>query len=197
MLRLVARQPASRRGCVDGLAISVPEKAQTLRPHLLPKLVAVHFKGLGIDEKSLESGRLPSEQGGEALAGPATAKVETVESGGTTLKVVGRLKRDYGLFENCYLASVRDADAAMAAEAPGVLTATVLQLEQDKVRDPKVEEQLEKIFPRSKYTRLAPEHRLDSQAFFTYLVGLAAVSAGGLGRADLDLSRPGAPRQGH
>ena len=180
LLRLVSGSPLTQ-GVLDGMAISVPEKVQSLRLQLQPKLVAVHFKGLGIDEKSLESGRLPSEQGGEALAGPGTANLESIVSGNTTFKVVGRLKRDFGLFEKCYLASVTDADAAMTPEASGVHTATLLQLPPDKLRDPKVVEQIEKVFPTPKYTRLVPQDRLDSRAFFTYLGGLAAFLLGGSG----------------
>jgi len=180
LLRLVPGNPLTQ-GLLDGMAISVPDKVQSLRLQLQPKLVAVDFKGLGIDEKSLESGRLPSEQGGEVLAGPGTANVESIVSDNTTFKVVGRLKRDYGLFERCYLASVRDSGALMAPEASGVHSATLLQLPKDKLRDPKVVEQIEKVFPAGKYTRLMPQDRLDSRAFFTYLVGLVAFLLGGSG----------------
>lgn len=47
-----------------------PEKASDLRAQLLPKLIAVPFEALELDESSLESGRLPAETDLEALAGP-------------------------------------------------------------------------------------------------------------------------------
>ena len=182
---------------LKGLAISLPEKAAGLKAQLQPKLIAVHLKGLAINETSLESGRLPSDQGGEVLAGPEAEAVSAVRSGETSFKVVGRLTRDFGLFERCYLAPLRDGEKALFSDDDDSRPTILLQLPAEKMRDPKILEQIDKAFPSSKYSRVAPEDRLDQRAFFTYLGGLALFSPRRLGSADFDLWKPGAdwPRE--
>ena len=142
----------------------------------------MHLKALAIDESSLESGRLPSEEGGEILAGPGSEYVQSIASGNRTYAVVGRLKRDYGLFEGCYLVSARDSDlASMPRDDPAVRDATLLQLSGRQLLDEKVREQIESAFPAAKNIRLMPDDRLDSRAFFTYITGLAIMLIGGSG----------------
>jgi hypothetical protein len=181
LLRLL---PGSERAqeFLKGIDMALPKKAAQLRAQLQHKLIAVPLKALAIDESSLESGRLPSEEGGEVLAGPGSEYRPSIPSGNRTYAVVGRLKRDYGLFERSYLVPARDAEAAsMPRDDRDVREATLLQLSDRQVRDPKVREQLEHAFPAAKYERIAPADRLDSRAFYLYISGLAIMLLGGSG----------------
>jgi hypothetical protein len=181
LLRLL---PGSERtqALLKGMDVALPDKAAQLRAQLQPKLIAVHLKALAIDESSIESGRLPSESGGEALAGPGSEYLPSIASGNRTYAVVGRLKRDYGLFEGSYLVPARDADlASMPRDDSAVREATLLQLSDRQLRDTKVHEQVDLAFPAAKYARFKPEDRLDSRAFFIYVGGLAIMLIGGSG----------------
>jgi hypothetical protein len=167
---------------VKGIEMGLPDKAAQLRSQLVPKLIAVHLKALAIDESSIESGRLPSEEGGEVLAGPGSDYLTSIASGTRNYSVVGRLKRDYGLFEGCYLVPARDSDqASMPRDDPAVREAILLQLSERQLRDPKVREQVDHAFPAAKYSRIMPTDRLDSRAFSTYISGLAIMLLGGSG----------------
>ena len=180
LLRLLPGN-ARTNAILRAIDMALPEKAPALRGQLQPKLIAAHLKDLAIDDSALESGRLPAGQGGEALAGPGTEKTEALDTGTTTFKVVGRLKREYGLLERCYLIPARDAEKAMCTDDPGVRSATLLQLPQKQLRDRNVLEQLNKAFPSTQYAWLAPEDRLDSRAFFTFMIGLTVFLIGGSG----------------
>jgi hypothetical protein len=172
---------ARTEAILKAIETALPSKAPALRAQLQSKLITADLKTLAIDDSSLESGRLPKEKEPEALAGPGKERTEVLTNRGITIKIVGRLKRDYGLFEGCYLIPARNADQKASAEDPAARSATLLQLTREQMRDGKVLELVEKIFPRKDYTWLAPEERLDSRAFFTLICGLAVMLICGSG----------------
>jgi hypothetical protein len=172
---------ARTEAILKAIETALPSKAPALRAQLQSKLITADLKTLAIDDSSLESGRLPKEEEPEALAGPGEERTEALTDRGITFNIVGKLKRDYGLFEGCYLIPARKADQMTSALDPAARSATLLQLPRAQMRDGKVLEQLDKVFPRKDYTWFAPEERLNSRAFFTLLFGLAMMLICGSG----------------
>ncbi len=171
---------------LKGIDLFMAKRGPALRAQLEPKLIGVPFHALGIDQASLESGRLPAEKSKEALAGPGAARAESLVSGSTTFNVVGRLKRDYAVFDGSYLIPAPDVaagsgESSMPLDDPAVHSATLIHLTQGQMGDRKVLGELAAAFPATHYFTVATQERLDAKAFFTYIGGLALMLMGGSG----------------
>ena len=79
------------------------EKAANLELQLRPKLILLPLAAAGIDENSLQSGRLPAAGQDQIIAGPSAAHKDRLTVGDRTLDVVGVLKDDFALFRDDYL----------------------------------------------------------------------------------------------
>ena len=159
-----------------------PARAFNLQAQLRPKLIELPFGDSGLDESSLQSGRLPAAGKDEVLAGAGTSQAGPVTVGDRSLLVVGRLKPDIALFANCYLIPTSDpANLLLPLGDPAVHQATLIHLQPDQFYLHKVQEQLEKALPSATYTKVMTNERLDPSAFYRYLAGLAVMLLGGSG----------------
>ena len=161
---------------------AAPGKAFNLQAQLRPKLIVLPFKESGINETSLQSGRLPAVGKDEVLAGAGATQAGQVVSGDRSLLVVGRLKPDLALFADSYLIPASDATSDLLPLGdPAVHQATLIHLQPDQFYLRKVQEQLEKALPSAKYTKVMTEDRLDPASYYRYLAGLAVMLLGGSG----------------
>ena len=157
-------------------------KAANLESQLRPKLILLPSDATGIDASSLQSGRLPEAGRDQVIAGASAAHKDRVTAGDRVLDVVGVLKPESALLRDDYLIPASDAATALFPENDSsVHAATLVELTSEQFRDRKVLQQLEKSLPAPKYTMLMPAERLEPQAFYVYLGGLAAFLLGGSG----------------
>ena len=155
-------------------------RRRSLATQLCEKLLLLDPKAAGIDEKALQSGRMPRPGRDEVLAGYQTAARERLAAAGHDFAVVGVLRRDVGLLVDCYLLPPHRSVAAVfdsrrAAAFPAVLVA----LTDAQLRDRKVCNGLEQLFPPLRFTTLAPLVRADRWPYYFYLTGEALVLLGG------------------
>jgi len=181
-------------GLLKGMEQAAPGKTFNLQAQLRPKLIGLPLKESGIDEASLQSGRLPVVGKDEVLAGAGAAQAGQVAIGDRSLLVVGRLKPDLALFADSYLIPASDAtNDLFPVDDPAVHPATLIHLQPDQFYLRGVLEQLEKALPSDKYTKVMTQDRLDPSSYYRYLAGLAVLLVGGSG-ALIGLYRWGAER---
>jgi hypothetical protein len=164
----------------------VPDKALGVKGQVRVKLIGLPLAMVGIGADWLASGRLPESGRNEVLAGAKIEPSETLLVGGETLKVVGTLKPGVAVFATSYLIPV-DANPTDAikklfpAEVPTVHNAWLVPNSAEQLRDPKVRNALEEIFPQKRFAWVTPHDRLEPRAFYFYLSGLAIFLLGGSG----------------
>jgi len=179
---------------LDAMEKLAPDKTFNLQAQLRPMLIVLPFKESGIDETSLQSGRLPATREAEVLAGPEARHADKVVAGDRSLQVVGWLKPEFGLFAESYLIPPSDrTNDLLPLGDPTVHPATLIQLSPDQFRQRKVHEELDKALPSAKYTKVMPQNRLDPASYYRYLAGMAVMLLGGSG-ALIGLYRWGADR---
>jgi len=161
---------------------AAPGKAFNLQAQLRPKLIVLPFKESGIDETSLQSGRLPAVGKDEVLAGATANQGGQVVTGDRSLQVVGRLKPDLALFADSFLIPPSDAaNDLLPLGDQAVHQATLIHLQSDQFSLRKTHEQLETALPSAKYTKVMTQDRLDPTSYYRYLAGLAVMLLGGSG----------------
>jgi hypothetical protein len=164
----------------------VPDKALGVKGQVRVKLIGLPLAMVGIGADWLESGRLPEAGRNEVVAGAKIEPSETLLVGGETLKVVGTLKPGLALFATSYLfpSEAIPADTTkklFPAEVPTVLHAWLVPNSAEELRDPKVRNELEEIFPPKQFAWVTPQDRLEPRAFYLYLSGLGIFLLGGSG----------------
>jgi hypothetical protein len=86
------------------------------------------------------------------------------------------------IFRGSYLLATSEAAQNLLPEGdPSVHPATLVQMTPEQSRDGSVVQQLQKDLPSPKYTYVMPVERLEPQAYYAYLAGLAAFLLGGSG----------------
>jgi hypothetical protein len=177
--------PASARtqAVLQFAASALPSSAANLEAQLRPKLIVLPLDALGLDESSLQTGRLPAAGANEVIAGPAVKDTDHVVIGDRTLEVVGRLvDADFAVFAGSFLMPPSAATKDLLPEDdPSVRAATAVPLSREQARDRKLVEERAKTFPPSKYTVIAAAERLDARSYYLYLAGLAIMLLGGSG----------------
>jgi hypothetical protein len=176
------------------MAAATPDKSFKLEARLRPKLIAAPLAESTIDKPWLQSGRLPVPGKDEIVAGAGTSRADQVAVGDRSLQVVGRLKPDLALFDDCYLIPASDdAQHLLPRDDPTVFEAILIDLKPEQFQRREVQEQLEKALPSDKYTLVMTTDRLDGKSYYRYLTGLAVMLLGGSG-ALIGLYRWGADR---
>jgi hypothetical protein len=128
----------------------------------------------------LECGRFPSSDANEVIAGCCIKNKDNVTVNGYKFDVVGQFKKDVRLFVDSYLFS----DSTIARELfdpnqVAVQNAYILQLPKEQLVDSKIREQLEKMFPGSRFTAYGPQIRTQRGPFYLYTLGMALLFLGG------------------
>jgi len=161
---------------------ATPGKGFNLQAQLRPKLIVLRFKEAGIDETSLQSGRLPAVGKDEVLAGALATQIRQVVTGDRSLEIVGRLKPDLALFADSYLIPASDASNELfPLDDPAVHQAALIHLQPDQFYLRGIQAQLEKALPSATYTKVMTQDRLDPTSFYRYVAGLAIMLLGGSG----------------
>jgi hypothetical protein len=161
---------------------AAPGRAVDLKAQLRPKLIALPFEEAGIDESSLQSGRLPAAGTDEVVAGVRARSGENVTAGNRSLQVVGRLKPDLAVLTDSFLMRQSDAVNDLFPKGdPSVHEAILIRLPADQLDRHKVLRELETALPSAKYTKLMASERLDPTSYYSYLAGLAVMLLGGSG----------------
>ena len=176
--------PGNKRteGILNGMESILPGKVAAMQVQLRPKLISLNFKDARIDETSLESGRLPAPGSDEAIAGPDSEQAGSLVVEKHSLAVVGRLKRDFGLFAGSYLVSASDeATSVLPRSDPLFQTATLVQLNAAQMMQGYALGQLGTAFPSPGYARAMSEEWLDRKSYFTFITGMAVLLLGGSG----------------
>jgi len=134
----------------------------------------------GVTPRLIEWGRLPSPGADEVIAGFYTNSKERITVDGRLFKVVGQLKKEFGLFPDSYFIcgdSVKNELFNPDDEA--VQNAYVLQLSTNQLNDPQMRERLTKSFPKSQFAAYRPMIRTQPTAFYLHVVGIALLLLGG------------------
>jgi hypothetical protein len=177
--------PAGARteSLLSSAKLAIASQFSTIEAHLRPKLIVVPFDGAGLDESSLQSGRLPAPGAIEVVAGPGLEQFDQIVVGARTLQVVGRLKdANYAVFAGSVLMPPSDATRELLPEDDhSVYTATAVPQTLEQSRDAKEIEKRAEIFPPSKYTLIAASERLDARSYYLYIAGLGIMLLGGSG----------------
>jgi hypothetical protein len=164
------------------LGDGAPDKAIGTKAAVRTKLIEVPLDKASLNANALRSGRLPEPGHDEILAGARIEHREQLIVGGRKLKVVGVLKPDVTLFEWAY---ILPPDASMGelfrADLPSAYDARLVKLPADYGTNAKLRSEFDKVFPSAKYTAYAPADRLDPQAYYLYVAGLALLLLGGSG----------------
>jgi hypothetical protein len=97
------------------------------------------------------------------------------------LTIVGRLKPDAVLFEDCYLVPPSASTDALVTDGDAVHPATLIRLGAEQVRDRQVLQRLEAAYPSPRCTRVMSQARVNRRSFYLYVAGLAGLLLGGAG----------------
>jgi hypothetical protein len=144
------------------------------------KKVILYPKLADVTPRLIEWGRLPSPGADEVIAGFYTSSKERITVDGRLFKVVGQLKKEFGLFPDSYFIcgdSVKNGLFNPDDEA--VQNAYVLQLPANQLNDPQMREQLTKAFPKSQFTAYRPMIRTQPGPFYLYIAGISLLFLGG------------------
>jgi hypothetical protein len=181
-LRLLAAKDRTE-GLLKGIKSALPEAASTFEAQIRPKLIVLPLLAAGLDQSSLQSGRLAAAGANEVIAGPEAPEKDRLVIGDRTLEVVGRLSHaDYALFAGSFLMSPSVATKDLLPDDdPSVHRATIVQLTPAEFHDRALAEKRIQAFPTSKYTVIAAPERLDARSYYLYLTGLAVLLSGGSG----------------
>jgi hypothetical protein len=131
-------------------------------------------------EAHLASGRLPEPGADEALAGYAQADAETVTVAGRTLRIVGTLRREVGLFSRAYLVPGDSAAASLFnPDDEGVRHAYIFTMAYREARKGDVADRLKAAFPKGTFETVTPATPVPRLAYWLYLAGTAMLYLGG------------------
>jgi hypothetical protein len=160
----------------------LPDKSKGLQWELSRKLIVLPLGEAGLGADSLQSGRLPEPGHDEALAGAGPATPDRVDVDGRTLNVVGVLKAEVSLPDDCLL--VPSSESARGLVPPGdpiAYDAIVVGLAPEQFHDRELVRELEAAFPSPPYTMLTPRGLLGAGTFYLYLAGQGVLLLGGSG----------------
>jgi hypothetical protein len=131
-------------------------------------------------KQALEWGRLPSPDANEVVAGYNASRTDSILINDRSFKVVGQFTRTIRLFVNSYLISNNSTMAVLFdPNDPAVQQAYILRLPTEQLTDLKMQEHLEKAFPKSEFTLYNPVIRVRPAAFYLYIAGMAILLFGG------------------
>jgi len=157
-----------------------PHIEQSYRVLYREKLVLYPDIASDFTNQMLEWGRFPSSDANEVLAGYCIKNKDKVTVNGHKFEVVGQLKKEVRLFVDSYLISGNSVESELFdSQNEDVRNAYILQLPKEKLSDSKVQEQLEKTFPKSQFVAYAPFIRTERVPFFLYILGMAILFMGG------------------
>jgi len=142
--------------------------------------VILYPKLADVTPRLIDWGRLPSPGVDEVIAGFYTSSKERITVDGRLFKVVGQLKKEFGLFPDSYFIcgdSVKNELFNPDDEA--VQNAYVLQLSTNQLNDPQMREQLTKAFPKSQFAAYRPMIRTQPGPFYLYIAGISLLFLGG------------------
>jgi hypothetical protein len=158
------------------------DKVADLEFQLRPKLILLALSAAGIDESSLQSGRLPAAGQDQIIAGPSAAHKDRLTIGDRVFDVVGVLKGEFALFRNDYLIPPAEKATALFADGePSVHPATLVPLTREQSHDRHFLGELLKPLSPPKYHVVMPQERLEPVSFYSYMGGMAAFLLGGSG----------------
>ena len=127
----------------------------------------------------LEWGRLPAPDTNEVVAGFFTSSKDKVVIDGRVLKVAGQFKKEVRLFIDSYLFGDSPTARELFKREEAVQNAYILKLPKEQLVDSKIREQLEKMFPGSRFTAYGPQIRTQRGPFYLYILGMAMLFLGG------------------
>jgi len=156
------------------------DRGRNLSAQLSEKLLLLAPADARIGENALLSGRLPRAGHDEVLAGfEATAK-DRFAVADREFTVVGVLRRDVALLNDCYLLPPHASVAALFDTSDGAVHPAVLvELPFSKLRDRDVREQLKDPFPRQRFAAVGAVVRADRWPYYLYLAGEGLLLLGG------------------
>ena len=138
-----------------------------------PKLFLITSISSNFTDQMLDSGRFPTPDSNEVLAGFETPRQDKITFDSHSFKIVGRLKRQISLFADSYLITAIETNLF---DTNNVQDAYILRLQ---TPNENLTNRLEKIFPKSDFVTYAPLIRTSAAAFYMYLAGLTLLLCGG------------------
>ena len=157
-----------------------PHIEQSYRALYQEKLVLYSDISSDFTNQMLEWGRFASPDANEVVAGCCTKNKDNVTVDGHKFGVVGQLKKDVRLFADSYLFNSSSAGGELfSPQNEGVQSAYILRLPKEKLTDTKVQERLEKAFPKTQFVAYGPMIRTEQVPFFLYFLGMATLFMGG------------------
>ena len=159
-----------------------PSREMELRARLSEKLVWLAPEREGLEKEQLASGRLPVAGRAEILAGWQTSRKDRLVVEDQTLTVVGVLKPDAAMLADSYLVPPHESVAGLFdSKKPGVRSAILLSILPSQAGDPQLGERLRAELPKDRFTRVAPNLRVQRGPYYLYLAGQALLLLGGCG----------------
>jgi hypothetical protein len=178
----VIRTPLSafQREILKGLGQSRrPDLSTRLADVLEEKVLCVGPAVLGLDQTSLDSGRLPEPGSDEVLAGFMTRERREFTVGappGRRLQVVGVLRRDLALLGNSYVLGSDWSEKP----SPDGQTMTLIALDAKQLSDRAVIKKIRDAVPGVEFA-YTPPARVGRGPFYLYMAGLAVLLVAGSG----------------
>lgn len=157
-----------------------PDAARPFRRALRRQVIFYPPLREDFTEAHLAAGRLPRPGSDEALAGYAQADAETVTVAGRTLRIVGTLRREVGLFSRAYLVQ-GDSSAAplFNPDDEGVRHAYIFTMAYREARKGDVADRLKAAFPKGTFETVTPATPVSGSAYWLYLAGTGMLYLGG------------------
>jgi hypothetical protein len=156
-----------------------PSIEQSYRVCFQEKLVLYPDIASDFTNQMLKWGRLPAPDTNEVVAGFFTSSKDKVVIDGRVLKVAGQFKKEVRLFIDSYLFGESPTARELFKREEAVQNAYILKLPKEQLVDSKVQEQLEKAFPKSQFVTYAPLIRTEQVPFFLYILGMSILFMGG------------------